>query len=67
VKNYKAKEILSEEKEKVQKFEIMLLLRKGNSLIHLGKKLEAVKQYELALEITPDDERIKADLDKIRN
>lgn len=67
MRNYKSKEISQEEKEKVQKLEVMLLLRKGNSLLHQNKRTEAIQSYERALEIEPGDERIRKDLEKIRN
>lgn len=46
--------------------EVMLLLWRGNSQLHLNKKIDAIKSYEQALEIDPWNERIKTDLEKIK-
>jgi predicted negative regulator of RcsB-dependent stress response len=67
VRNYKSKDISNEEKEKTQRLEVMLLLRKGNSLLHQNKKIDAVQQYEKALELEPGNEIIRKDLEKMRN
>lgn len=42
-------------------------MRKGNALVKLGKTLLAVKEYELAHELAPDDAAIQKDLDKLKD
>jgi len=66
VKNFKNHELSPEDKDLCLKMEVMLLLRWGNSQLHLNKKHDAIKSYEQALELDPRNDRIKADLAKIK-
>lgn len=67
VKNYKVKESSKEDKERVRKMEVILLLRKGKALIDQNNIQKAIEQYESALDISPDNETIKNDLEKLKN
>jgi len=66
IKNYKMKESTKEEKEKARKMEVILLLRKGKVFVKLNQIQKAIEQYEAALDLNPDNENIKKDVDKLK-
>ena len=66
IKNFKVKDTTKEEKEKARNMEIALLLRKGKALIKLNDIQKAIEQYESALDLNPDDENIKKDVEKLK-
>ena len=66
IKNFLVKDITKEEKEKARNMEVLLLLRKGKALAKQSQVSKAIEQYELALDIDPENENIKNDLSKLK-
>lgn len=66
IKNLKVKDISKEDKQKAQNMEVILLLRKGKGLIKNNETRKAIEQYEAALDINPDNESIKRDVEKLK-
>jgi tetratricopeptide (TPR) repeat protein len=66
IKNFKVKESTKEEKEKAKKMEIILLLRKGRALVNQNDIQKAIEQYESALDLDPDNEKIQQDVEKLK-
>lgn len=66
IKNFKVKDTTKEEKEKARKMEVILLLRKGKGLLKQNHTQKAIEQYECALDIDPENEIIKKDVEKLK-
>ena len=66
IKNFLVKDITKEEKEKARNMEVLLQLRKGKGHVKLGQINKAIEQYEMALDLDPENENIKKDLTKLK-
>ena len=70
IKNYKNRmdgtKRNKDEEKRISNMELRVAVRKATAQAKLGRETEAIQEYEKALEIEPDNEKVKKDLEILR-
>ncbi|CAI2387071.1 unnamed protein product [Moneuplotes crassus] len=66
ISNFKIKDNTKEDAEKAKKMEVILLLRKGKTLVEQNQIQKAIELYETALDIDPENSKIQEDIRSLK-
>lgn len=63
----KSKDLTQEERQKLDGFEVNILIRRGNAYLKLGQLFHAKSDFESVIKLQPENEAVRETLQKINS